>query len=286
MKATTHSSPTVRQILHAAARAGIALAFSFMTSTARADVLVDQSSGQTGAGAGSKYATDNVPLSAALIGDFTIGSTTAITQMTAFGAVWPTTTTFPDVRAAIHPAPDWRTTPILITGGVHMADGSLSFDFGGAQLPAGTYWVTAYVVDSISGPDWYWKIRYPVTGSWAMWHNPGDIWGYGGDPVSLMTIFEGGPAMDLAYVLRGVPVMAPTPTAIPTANPTTTTTPVLTFTVIVPTPTPTQTVVRLPTPTRTRTPSPGGGQGGQQGGGNQSGGGGNQQGGGSGSLND
>lgn len=257
---------TVRCVAHAAA----ALAVLFLAQTTRADVIVDQSSGQTGAGAGSKFCSDDPRFSASALDDFTISTPVAITELTVFGSVWPSPTLFPDVRAGIYTSPNLNTAPVLSVSGTQGPDGNLSFDFGGATLLAGTYWVTAYVVDSCSYPQnyWYWRVRYPVTGSQAMWHNPGDIWGFGADPVPLLTIFEGGPSMDLAFMLNGTP-MAPTatPSAMASATATATNTPASTSTqtptrtatptaaIGTPSRTATPTATRTPTSTRTRTPT-------------------------------
>lgn len=77
--------PGVRCVAHAAA----ALAVLFVAQTTRADVIVDQSSGQTGAGAWSKFCSGDPRFSAAALDDFTIGTPVAITQLTVFGSVWP-----------------------------------------------------------------------------------------------------------------------------------------------------------------------------------------------------
>jgi hypothetical protein len=47
--------------------------------------------------------------------------------------------------------------------------GTLYFAFGGALLPAGTYWLNAHVVRPKSACRWYWNLRYPVSSRSAVY---------------------------------------------------------------------------------------------------------------------
>ncbi len=93
--------------------------------------------------------------------------------------------------------------------GVESADGTLCIDFGGQFLPAGDYWITAYVVRPLDpGGEWFWRRtneEFP-NGSEHYYWNPGGAWGFGVDPIPGSIVY-GTPA-DMSFVLHGCAVPA------------------------------------------------------------------------------
>jgi len=85
------------------------------------------------------------------------------------------------------------------------ATATLSFDFEGQSLPAGTYWLCAYVVRNFGDHGlWKWYSTTPVSGSEAYYYNPGGAHGYGPCPVAGSERY--GEARDMAFRLEGTPV--------------------------------------------------------------------------------
>lgn len=240
-----------------------------------AAVIVDQSSGATGQFIQSQDFPNLPDSTAVAFDDFFLAAAYHITAFTALGREYYGGPSFNlDVVGGIYASPDLTSAPILSASGTQVGN-DLIFDFGGAVLPAGQYWVGAYVVRSNSFGSWVWNLRLPISGSTAVWHNPGGARGYGTTPVSLGNILE---QADLTFILSGDAVAPPSPTTTigvpPSLTPTATLTPIATATPIASTPmpsTPTPTTTRTRTSTRTRTPTPAGS--GNQGGGNQQGGG-------------
>ena len=178
--------------------------FTFQPN-ANAAVIVDQSSGQTGTFFTSQEFTDLTANSASAFDDFTIATPFDLTWLTVFGREGGNPSGDVRVKAGIYATPDWTTNPILSASGVQVG-ADLSFDFRGATLAAGTYWVGAYVVRSVDAGVWSWKLRLPISGSEAMWHNPGGASGLGTSPVPLGTVQE---HADMMFILSGEPTLPP-----------------------------------------------------------------------------
>jgi len=100
-------------------------------------------------------------------------------------------------------------------GGVLLAEGhgtqvgsDLVIDFGGAQVNAGSHWITAWVERSFgAGGQWFWLSTTPVTGSEEYFYNPGGGFGFGTASIPGSVVF--GVAHDMAFTLTGTPVPAP-----------------------------------------------------------------------------
>ena len=178
--------------------------FTFQPN-ANAAVIVDQSSGQTGTFVTSQEFTDLTANSASAFDDFTIATPFDLTWLTVFGREGGNPSGDVRVKAGIYATPDWTTNPILSVSGVQVG-ADLTFDFGGATLAAGTYWVGAYVVRSVDAGVWSWRLRLPISGSEAMWHNPGGGSGLGTSPVPLGTVQE---HADMMFILNGEPALPP-----------------------------------------------------------------------------
>lgn len=271
---------TVRHFGHI----GAAFAMLLLAADAGAGVIVDQSAGQTGRYLQSQEFPDLPAYTVAVFDDFTIGAPFNLTSLTVFGRdFYGNPANNLAVIAGIYAAPDLTTAPIMSASGIEVRTGALAnlvFDFGGATLPAGTYWLGAYIVRPNSQAGWYWQLRLPITRSQAGWHNPGGGFGLGTTPTRLGNVLE---ESDLAFILNGNP-SAPAATATASFTPTSTLPgPPSTATATnLPASTSTRTATRTPsspTPTRTRTPSrtatPTGGSN-QQGGSGGQGGQGNQ----------
>lgn len=281
---TTRRTPRLTTTLRHFGHTGAAVAMLMLTHGAgRAEVLVDQSAGQTGRYIQSQEFPDLPAYTAVAFDDFTIGTPFNLTSLTVFGRdFYGNPANNLSVVAGIYAAPDLTGAPILCARGVEVRAGALAnlvFDFGGATLPAGTYWLGAYIVRPNSQAGWYWQLRLPITRSQAMWHNPGGGFGLGTTPTRLGDVLE---ESDLAFILNGNPsAPAATATASFTATSTRPGPPATATATNVPASTGTRTATRMPsspTPTRTRTPTrtatpPGdsnqqGGSGGQGGQGN------------------
>jgi hypothetical protein len=170
-----------------------------------ADIIVDQpvTSGQ--------YSSQDFPdfptYSGQAFDDFALNQTFRLTTFRAFGieAVNSHPAANTSVTAEIRSAANIN-SPILLSATGSEVGTDLVFDFGGAVLGPGTYWISAYVTRPYdTGGQWYWSGHKPVTGSAAKYHNPGDGFGLGNDPVDLVS----GQPSDLAFRLEGTPVPAP-----------------------------------------------------------------------------
>ena len=278
MQTTTRRTRRITLAGRYVAQAAAALTVLFLArDTARAGVIVDQSSGATGQFIQSQDFLNLPDSSAVAFDDFLLAAAYRITAFTALGREYYGGPSYNlAVLGGIYASPDLTSIPILSASGTQVGN-NLIFDFGGVVLPAGQYWVGAYVVRSNSFGSWVWNLRLPIGGSQAMWHNPGGARGYGTSPVSMGSILE---QADLTFILSGDAVPPPSPTATiaapPSLTPTATVAPIATATPIASTPMPstptatrTRTSTRIRTSTRTRTPTPAGG--GNQGGGNQQG---------------
>jgi hypothetical protein len=87
---------------------------------------------------------------------------------------------------------------------------NLVFDFGGATLPAGTYFLTAFVVRELTGGgQWFWNLNEPVTGLESHFFNPGGGFGFGTTviPGSTGPFSADGP-VNQAFTLEGAAAAA------------------------------------------------------------------------------
>jgi hypothetical protein len=170
-----------------------------------ADIIVDQpvTSGQNS----SQYFPDFPTCSGQAFDDFALNQTFRLTTFRAFGieAVNSHPAANISVTAEIRSAAN-ISSPILLSAVGSEVGTDLVFDFGGATLGPGTYWISAYVTRPYgTGGQWYWSGHQPVTGNAAKYHNPGGGFGLGNDPVDLVS----GQPSDLAFRLEGTPVPAP-----------------------------------------------------------------------------
>jgi hypothetical protein len=172
-----------------------------------AGIIVDQSTGQLEAFIDQVF-PDLPEVSTLLFDDFSIGSTYALSTFTVFGGEGGDPSFNVAVTAGVYAAPDATTVPLLSVLGFEDGSGNLQFDFLGAQLPAGSYWITGYVTRPFGdGGQWFWNQRLPVTGSETILHNPGGGLGFGTAPIPASTAITDIP-QDGAWILSGDPVAA------------------------------------------------------------------------------
>lgn len=182
MDTTTRWTLGVTRTVLYLTRAVAALTVLFLAhDAARADVIVDQSSGETGQFIPSQEFPDLPAYTAVAFDNFTIGTPLHITTLTAFGVTTGNPSSNLAVVAGIYASPDLTTSPVLSASGTQVG-ADLFFDFGGATLAAGSYWLGAYIVRNNSAGAWLWNLRLPISGSQALWHNPGGGRGAGASP--------------------------------------------------------------------------------------------------------
>ena len=103
--------------------------------------------------------------------------------------------------------PNCGTTGQLVMSGHGTEDddtATLTIDFGGQLLPAGSYWLRTYVVRDFGDHAlWKWYSTTPVSGSEAYYYNPGGMHGYGPCPIPGSERY--GQARDMAFTLEGTP---------------------------------------------------------------------------------
>jgi hypothetical protein len=100
--------------------------------------------------------------------------------------------------------------------GIEDSRGTLNFNLGDYILPAGSYWLTAYVTRPVipSGMDqWFIDLHRPVSGSQAYLYNPGGGFGSGTSPFPISG-FAGLPPEDLAFTLSGDMAVVPEPSSL------------------------------------------------------------------------
>ena len=170
-----------------------------LPAVAWGEVIVNQSAGRTGPFIGSQQAADVPTFTQAAFDDFTIARAYELGALVVYGRGTGSGADNTAVVAAVHASPDLNTAAVVTVGGFQIGT-DLFFDFGGATLPAGRYWITAYVVRLNSRGTWQWALRRPVEGAQAMWHNPGAGFGRGATPIRLGDLLEEG---DLAFILTG-----------------------------------------------------------------------------------
>lgn len=180
---------------------------------ARAVVIWDQPG--TGDGRIAQIFTDaaNAPFSAFEFDDFNTSIGYFIETLTAYGVENGDPGQNVDIVGEI-----WNALPGIFGGSIVMTSlsgsenlttANLTIDFGGQFLPAGNYWVTAYVVRPFdTGDQWFWTTTDTITGNEAYFYNPGGGFGVGTDPIPGSNIhFDG--ERDMAFTLEGSPVPEP-----------------------------------------------------------------------------
>ncbi len=109
-----------------------------------------------------------------------------------------------EVRASITTTADFFATPVLTVTGVEVGE-NLVFDFGGATLAAGSYFLTAYVERPfLGGGQWYWLATRVVSPPDVIVHNPGGMLQHGTAPFGSKELFN--VPFDLQFILNGDPV--------------------------------------------------------------------------------
>jgi hypothetical protein len=79
---------------------------------------------------------------------------------------------------------------------------TLTFDFAGEPLSAGSYWMTVYVVRNFGDHGiWKWYCTSTISGSEAYYYNPGNGLGFGPCPMTGSERY--GTVLDMAFRLEG-----------------------------------------------------------------------------------
>ncbi len=183
------------------------------SGAARADVIVEQVYDGSSSSRTSQEFPDFLDFSTFQLDDFTTTQEWLVTTLTVPGTETadPNDTNI-DVVAEIWSDlpedPNCANTGQLVMsahGTEDEATAILSFDFEGQSLPAGTYWLRAYVVRNFGDHVlWKWYSTTPVSGSEAYYYNPGGALGYGSCPIPGSERY--GEERDMAFRLEGTPV--------------------------------------------------------------------------------
>jgi hypothetical protein len=183
----------------------------FAVAAVVADVVVDQPYDGSSAERTSQELPDYPEFSTYQLDDFATDQDWLLSTLTVLGTDggWPPDNY--DVVAEIWD--DLPEDPNCGTDGqlILSAQGSedeftfgLTFDFGDALLPAGSYWLSVYVVRDFGAHGfWKWYSTTPVNGSEAYYHNPGGGHGYGICPIPGSARY--GEVRDMAFTLEGTP---------------------------------------------------------------------------------
>lgn len=141
--------------------------------------------------------------------DFTLSGTTRLTSLLIRGTELGDSAFNVDVNAAIWSTPDATGTPLYSISGAQISS-DLSFDLSGITLSPGTYWLSAQVVRPLSGGgQWYWYQSNEISGSLAVWQNPGGGLGLGSSAIVSPTRPVTLPSF--SFRLEGDPVPGPFP---------------------------------------------------------------------------
>jgi PEP-CTERM motif len=170
---------------------------------ASAGVIIDQSATLTGIGTASQDFPDFPSFSSATFDDIVLSTAYNLGALTAYGVEQGDPSANTAVTAGIYAAADWTTSPLLTVSGSQVGQ-DLVFDFGGAPLGPGTYWLAVWVTRPfVTGGQWFWANRTPVNGSDSVFHNPGGGFGLGTSPIDV------GVTGDQAFKLEGTAVPEP-----------------------------------------------------------------------------
>jgi len=185
-----------------------ALACVLLAKRALGDLIVDQPQSQANAFASQDF-TDFPAYTCSAFDDVTLAQAHDLTSFVAHGQDstaegWMFNA---DVRLRIFAEPNLTASPLATVSGLQI-EGALVWDLTGITLGPGTYWFSAQVVRPFStGGQWFWRVSDTVNGGHAMWHNPGDGFANGIEPIS--TELLGSAHHDMAMRLEGTPVPAP-----------------------------------------------------------------------------
>jgi hypothetical protein len=159
---------------------------------------VAQNFGSTGLTAYSSYEFD----------DFTTTINYNVTTLTVPGVELGTASANTAVTGEIWnglPGSGGGSIVMTSTHGKEKANGALAINFGSQLLPAGSYWITAFVTRNFSsGGQWFWDRTLEhghYHGSQEQFYNPGGGFGFGTQPINGSAIF--GTAEDMAFTLKG-----------------------------------------------------------------------------------
>jgi hypothetical protein len=167
-----------------------------------ADIIVDQPANVSGSAISSQAFPDLPSISIQAFDDFTLTRKYALTTLRVYGNETGDPTQNVTVTAQIRAAAN-VSSPVLMSFAGSESGNDLQFDLGGALLGPGTYWVSAFVTRPLnSGGQWFWYFDRPVTGSQAMWQNPGDGFGLGTNAITTGAVIHADP-VDLAFTLEG-----------------------------------------------------------------------------------
>ncbi len=201
----------------------IAIGLSVLPVVAAADVIVDQPLMFEPQLGGTQAIASNifqlVPQSSFLgLDDFTTTAPYRLTNLTAF-AINDGSGPNVNVQASIYTALPGPGSPAIVAattfGTQDPVTRNLMFDFGGQLLPAGSYYLTAFVVrqDLRTHGVWFWGTTPVVHGTEAY------VWPIGAftPPVTEQAFINnavggtGQPPLDLAFKLEGNPLASPVP---------------------------------------------------------------------------
>jgi hypothetical protein len=177
------------------------LLFLRLGSTASADIIVDMPANVPHLGIVSEAFTDDPMSSRQGFDDFTLASKYVLTSLRVYGLELGNRNQNVTVTAQFRAAAN-VSSPVLMSFTGSESGNDLLFDLGGAPLGPGKYWISAIITRPENGGLWLWDLHRPVTGSQAMWQNPGGAASYGTHPITVGT-FQGTDPDDLAFRLEG-----------------------------------------------------------------------------------
>lgn len=192
-------------MLKLAAAIGIA-AVTLAAPTARADLIVDQPA-TAGIGLVSSFYTLDLADSVAEIDSFTAARDYRLGTLTAFSSSdggGPVIAVTGSIYAGGPPGGPGASLVATASGSLD-AQHDIVVDFGGALLPAGMYYLTAFVERATPNDGiWYWNTTFagPQALTWPI--------GLGQPPAPETNAFTNQP-LALAYTLTGTPVVATVP---------------------------------------------------------------------------
>ena len=164
----------------------------------------------------SQHTPDDPSFTAIAFDDFTLGATTDLSALTAYGHDAGEASYNTDVVMQIRTGA-FIGADVLFEGSGTQVGLDLVFNLTGIQLEAGHYWLSAFVVRPYSagafttggggsnGP-WSWGQSLTTNGEKAMWQNPLNGYGMGSAP---MVIANNGGDYDMAFTLEGTATPAP-----------------------------------------------------------------------------
>jgi hypothetical protein len=174
---------------------------------ANADQIVNQHS-SSGGDVSSQLFPDETSVSKFAFDDFVTTRANSLTSLAVYGAEGGGSE--PSQNVAVT-AEIWNGLPgtgsiVHSFSGTEDGSGNLDFNLGGYVLPAGSYWLSAYVTRPLNpGGQWFWRLYTPVNGAQAELYSPGEA----STPSPIGDLF--GVPFDLQFTLSGDAVSAPEP---------------------------------------------------------------------------